>query len=108
VRVRERAGAAGYHRRRAAASERPTVCGCWAGHRWAAKGKASEPARRPAYSQPRAAHHRVLGAPGIPVPGRVPVCLHAGFGRISRPGGPTGWARMTTLGDVAIEMDVTW
>lgn len=33
---------------------------------------------------------------------------HAAFGRISRPGGRTGWARMTTLGDVAIEMDVTW
>jgi len=33
---------------------------------------------------------------------------HAAFGRISHPGGRTGWARLTTLGDVAIEMDVTW
>jgi DUF438 domain-containing protein len=33
---------------------------------------------------------------------------HPAFGRVSRPGGRTAWARMTTLGDVAVEMDVTW
>jgi DUF438 domain-containing protein len=32
----------------------------------------------------------------------------AAFDRISRPGGRTGWARITALGDVAVEMDVTW
>ena len=30
------------------------------------------------------------------------------FRRISPSGGRPGWARVTTLGDVAVEMDVTW
>ena len=32
---------------------------------------------------------------------------HEAFRRIARPGGRTRWACMTTLGDVAVEMDVT-
>jgi hypothetical protein len=36
------------------------------------------------------------------------LAYHEAFRRIARPGGRTGWTRMTTLGDVAIEMDVTW
>jgi DUF438 domain-containing protein len=35
------------------------------------------------------------------------LAYHEAFRRIAGPGGRTGWARMTTLGDVAIEMDVT-
>jgi len=35
------------------------------------------------------------------------LAYHAAFCRISRPGARTSWARITTLGDVAIEMDVT-
>ena len=30
------------------------------------------------------------------------------FARLARSGGRTGWVRMTTLGDVAVEMDITW
>ena len=36
------------------------------------------------------------------------LAYHPAFSRVSSPGGRTGWARMTTLGDVALEMDVSW
>ena len=33
---------------------------------------------------------------------------HPAFGRLSSPAGGREWARMATLGDVALEMDVSW
>ena len=36
------------------------------------------------------------------------LAYHPAFGRVAGPGGRAGWTRMTTLGDVALEMDVSW
>ncbi len=36
------------------------------------------------------------------------LAYHPAFGRVAGPGRRTGWARMTTLGDVALAMDVSW
>jgi hypothetical protein len=55
---------------------------------------------------PRTIVFAVLEA--YPLPEEYLLAYHEAFRRIARPGGRTGWARMTTLGDVAIEMDVAW